>query len=261
MGFNFLAKVESFFQIVENPLNGYFNTKTSIMKKTICFIILIFSFATYAQDIEEMNKKELKIALKKAVSSKDSLVSVNNNTTSEMSLLAEQFNKVNDSIKTQKAKISLLLLSKNQCDKNNKILTHEVVVLNDSIAKINSGLNQTIQEDVENDDNIPIELECLGVWVGKVGGKTLTFIMSNYDDLGFTGYCVVNNSVKSLKGSKMKDSKIVFKVFEERKVIGTISIRFDFDELNNNHKATGVFKYNDGSSENVTLSIDYNYNN
>lgn len=235
--------------------------RTSIMKKTICFVILGLSFATYAQNIENMNKKELKIALKNAVSSKDSLILVNNNKTSEMSLLTEQLYKANDGSKVQKNKIDSLLLSKNQCDKNNKILTREIVVLNDSIAKINSGLNQTIQEVVENDDNIPIELGCLGVWVGKAGSKALTFIISNYDDLGFTGYYIENNTVKSLKGSKMKDSKIVFKVFENRKVIGNISLRFDFDELNNNHKATGVFRYNDGSSENVTLGIDYNYNN
>jgi len=231
------------------------------MKKTICFIILGLSLTTYAQDIEEMNKKELKIALKNAVSSKDSLVLVNSSRMSEVNLMTQELNIANDSINVQKTKISSLLLLKKQSDENSRIMTHEVVVLNDSIAKINSGLNQTMQEDVENDDNIPIEMGCIGVWVGKAGSKALTFIISNYDDLGFTGYCVVNNSVKSLKGSKLVDSKTVFKVFENRKVIGTISLRFDFDEINYNHKATGVFKYNDGSSENVTLSIDYNYNN
>ena len=232
------------------------------MKKTT-LLLLIFglSLYTYSQDIEKMDKKELRIALKNSNASKDSLFSINSDKDKKLALLNQNLILSKDSIKTQKANISSLLSLKKQSDENSRILNKVVAVLKDSIAKINSGLNQTIQEEVENDDNVPIELECLGVWVGKVGGKTLTFIMSNYDDLGFTGYCVVNNFVKSLKGSKMKDSKIVFKVFEDRKVIGTISIRFDFDELNNNHKATGVFKYNDGSSENVTLSIDYNYNN
>lgn len=106
------------------------------MNKIIYFIILGLSLTSNAQDIEEMNKKELKISLKRAVASKDSLTLLNNNKLSEISLLTEQLNKANDSIKVQKNKISSLLLSKNQCDKNNKILTSEIVVLNDSIAKM-----------------------------------------------------------------------------------------------------------------------------
>ena len=109
------------------------------MKNIICFIFLGLCVTTYAQDIVEMNKKELKISLKRAVASKDSLTLLNNNKLSEISLLTELLNNVNDSIKTQKAKISALLLLKKECHKNNKILTREIIVLNDSITKMKAN--------------------------------------------------------------------------------------------------------------------------
>lgn len=230
------------------------------MKNIILLLILGLSLITYSQDIEKMDKKELRIALKNSISSKDSVISINSNKDKEIAILSQNLIATKDSIKAQKAKITSLLSLKKQSDENSKMLTKTVNVLKDSITKI-SVSNQLTEEEIENDDDIPIELGCLGVWVGKAGGNLLTFIISNYDDLGFKGYYILNNSVKSHMGSKMKDSKITFKIYEERRLIGSVNLTFDFDEQNYNHKARGVFKNINGSYENVTLSIDYNYNN
>jgi hypothetical protein len=230
------------------------------MKNTILLLIFSLSLTTYSQDIEKMDKKELRIALKISNTSKDSVISINNDKDKELSKLNQNLIIYKDSLKVQKAKITSLISLKKQSEDNSKMLSKTVAALKDSIAKL-SVSNQLTEEEIENDDDIPIELNCLGVWVGKSGGNLLTFIISNYDDIGFKGYYILNNSVKSHTGSKMKDSKITFKVYEERRLIGSVNLTFDFDEQNYNHKARGVFKNINGSSENVTLSIDYNYNN
>lgn len=230
------------------------------MKNTILLLILSLSLTTYSQDIEKMDKKELRIALKNSNASRDSVISINSNKEKELALMNQNLITAKDSIKAQKVKIASLLTLKKQNEENSKILTKTVAALKDSIAKF-SVSNQLTEEEIENDDDLPIELNCLGVWVGKAGGNLLTFIISNYDDLGFKGYYILNNSVKSHTGSKMKDSKITFKIYEERRLIGSVNLTFDFDEQNYNHKARGIFKNINGSSENVTLNIDYNYNN
>jgi hypothetical protein len=230
------------------------------MKKTLLLLIFCLGLNTYSQDIEKMDKKELRIALKNSTTSKDSVISINSIKDKEIAMLNQNLIATKDSIKAHKVKITSLQSFKKQSEDNSRMLSKTVAALKDSIAKF-SVSNQLNEEEIENDDDIPIELNCLGVWVGKSGGNVLTFIISNYDDIGFKGYYILNNSVKSHTGSKMKDSKITFKVYEERRLIGSVNLTFDFDEQNYNHKARGVFKNINGSSENVTLSIDYNYNN
>jgi hypothetical protein len=232
------------------------------MKKTLLFLILGLSLTTYSQDIEKMDKKELRIALKNSNASKDSLISINSNREKEIASLSQNLIVTKDSIKAQKVKITSLLSLKKQSDEKSIILTEKVSVLKDSIGKIHVSYTPLppSQEDLENEEDIPTEFHCLGVWIGNAGGIQLTFIISNLDDIGFKGYYIVNNTVKSFSGPKLKDSKIAFEIFEERRLIGYLNLTFSFDEQDYKHKAKGVFKNINGSSENVTLSIDYNYN-
>lgn len=69
------------------------------MKKILLLLIFGFSLTTYSQDIEKMDKKELRIALKNSNASKDSLVSINSNKEKELDLLNQNFIASKDSIK------------------------------------------------------------------------------------------------------------------------------------------------------------------
>jgi hypothetical protein len=106
------------------------------MKNTILLLIFGWSLTAYSQDIEKMDKKELRIALKNSNASKDSLTSINSNKEKELALLKQYLIASNDSIKTQKAKITSLLSLKKQSDENSKILTKTVAVLKDSIQEL-----------------------------------------------------------------------------------------------------------------------------
>jgi hypothetical protein len=106
------------------------------MKKTLLLLILGLSLTTYSQDIEKMDKKELRIALKNTNASKDSLVSINSNKDKELALLSQNLIVSKDSIKAQKVKIGSLLLLKKQRDEKSKILTKTVAVLKDSIQEL-----------------------------------------------------------------------------------------------------------------------------
>ncbi len=103
------------------------------MRNTILILILGLSLTTYSQDIEKMDKKELRIALKNSNVSKDSLTSINSNKEKELALLNQNIIAFKDSIKTQKAKITSLLSLKKQSDENSSILTKKVEVLKDSL--------------------------------------------------------------------------------------------------------------------------------
>jgi hypothetical protein len=106
------------------------------MKKTLLLLIFGFSLTTYSQDIEKMDKKELRIALKNSNASKDSLVSINSNKEKELDLLNQNFIASKDSIKAQKVKIGSLLLLKKQSEDNSKMLTKTVAILKDSILEL-----------------------------------------------------------------------------------------------------------------------------
>lgn len=106
------------------------------MKNTILLLILGLSLTMYSQDIEKMDKKELRIALKNSKASNDSLVLSNSNKDKELTLLNQNLIASKDSIKAQKAKIGSLLLLKKQSEENSKILTKTVAVLKDSIQEL-----------------------------------------------------------------------------------------------------------------------------
>jgi hypothetical protein len=106
------------------------------MKKPILLLLFGLSITTYSQDIEKMDKKELRIALKNSNASKDSLVSINSNKDKELALLSQNLIVSKDSIKAQKVKIGSLLLLKKQSDEKSKILTKTVAVLKDSIQEL-----------------------------------------------------------------------------------------------------------------------------
>lgn len=107
------------------------------MKKTT-LLLLIFglSLYTYSQDIEQMDKKELRIALKNSNASKDSLASIINNKSKEIAILNQNLIASKDSIIAQKAKITSLILLKKESDENSKILSKTVAVLKDSIQEL-----------------------------------------------------------------------------------------------------------------------------
>ncbi len=106
------------------------------MKNIILLLIFGLSLTTYSQDIEKMDKKELRIALKNSNASKDSLVSINSDKEKELALLNQNFIATKDSIKAQKAKIASILSLKKQSDENSKMLTKKVAVLKDSIQEL-----------------------------------------------------------------------------------------------------------------------------
>jgi len=106
------------------------------MKNTILLLILGLSLTTYSQEIEKMDKKELRIALKNSNASKDSLISINSNKDKEIASLNQNLIVTKDSIKAQKEKFASLLSLKKQSDENYKILTKTVAVLKDSIQKL-----------------------------------------------------------------------------------------------------------------------------
>jgi hypothetical protein len=107
------------------------------MKNIILLFILGLSLTTYSQDIEQMDKKELRIALKNSNASKDSLISFNRDKDQEIASLNQNIITFKDSIKAQKVKITSLLSLKKQSDENSKILSKTVAVLKDSIGKLN----------------------------------------------------------------------------------------------------------------------------
>ncbi|MDG2430936.1 hypothetical protein [Flavobacterium sp.] len=107
------------------------------MKQTI-LLLLVFSLSltTYSQDIEKMDKKELRIALKNSFSSKDSLISISRNRDKELALLNQNLIVNKDSIKAQKIKIASLLTSNRRNDESIKTLSKSISVLQDSILKL-----------------------------------------------------------------------------------------------------------------------------
>ena len=102
------------------------------MKQTILLLIFGLSLTTYSQNIEKMDKKELRITLINSFSSNDSLNFINSNKDKEIALLNQNLIVTKDSIKTQKLKITSLLSLKKQSDESSKI----VAVLKDSILKL-----------------------------------------------------------------------------------------------------------------------------
>ncbi|MFV5687883.1 hypothetical protein ACM55M_04595 [Flavobacterium sp. ZT3R25] len=110
------------------------------MKKTLLFLILGLSLTTYSQDIEKMDKKELRIALKNSNASKDSVISINSNKDKEIAILNQNLIATKDSIKTQKVKITSLLSLKKQSYENSKMLTEKIIMLKDSIVFLNTSI-------------------------------------------------------------------------------------------------------------------------
>jgi hypothetical protein len=107
------------------------------MKNTILLLLFGLSLTTHSQDIEKMDKKELRIALKISNSSKDSLVSISAAKDKEMLVLKENFITYKDSIKVLKAKNVSIVSLKKKSDENSKMLEKKITVLNDSIIKLN----------------------------------------------------------------------------------------------------------------------------
>ena len=106
------------------------------MKIIILLLISVLSLTAYSQDIEKMDKKELRIALKYSNASKDSLASIINNKSKEIAILNQNLIASKDSIIAQKAKITSLIFLKKESDENSKILNKAVAVLKDSIKKL-----------------------------------------------------------------------------------------------------------------------------
>lgn len=116
------------------------------MKNTILLLILNLSLNTYSQDIEKMDKKELRIALKISNTGKDSVISINNDKDKELSKLNQNLIIYKDSLKVQKAKITSLISLKKQSDENSKILSKTVAALKDSIGKLNLEILDIVKE-------------------------------------------------------------------------------------------------------------------
>ena len=106
------------------------------MTKSLLLLIFGLSLTTYSQDIEKMDKKELRIALKNSNASKDSAISINSNKDKEIAALNQNLISTKDSIKAQKVKITSLLSLKKQSEENSRILSKKVAVLKDSILEL-----------------------------------------------------------------------------------------------------------------------------
>lgn len=103
------------------------------MRKKILFLFLGISLNTYSQDIDKMDKKELRTALKKSNFDNDSLVSTNTNKDQELILIKRNLIISKDSIKTQNEQINSLLTFKKQHEINYKILSQKINLLSDSL--------------------------------------------------------------------------------------------------------------------------------
>lgn len=106
------------------------------MKNTILLLILGWSLTTYSQDIEKLDKKELRIALKNSYASNDFVISINSNKDKEIAILNQNLIVSKDSIKAQKLKIASLLSLKKQSDLNSKALNEQMNALKDSILEL-----------------------------------------------------------------------------------------------------------------------------
>lgn len=121
------------------------------MKKILLLLIFGLSLTTYSQDIEKLDKKELRIALKISNSTKDSLVSNNAAKDKEMLVLKENLIASKDSIKVLKTKNASIVSLKKQSDINSKVLEKKITVLNDSIVKLNIDVRD-IEKDLKISD-------------------------------------------------------------------------------------------------------------
>ena len=169
------------------------------MKKILLLLIFGFSLTTYSQDIEKMDKKELRIALKNSNASKDSLVSINSNKEKELDLLNQNFIASKDSIKAQKAKIGSLLLLKKKSEEKSKTLTGKVAVLKDSIATLKSTfpfINTTI--DYEQGTSVEAGCSCSFAESKQKYDKDEILYIS---DLGDNCTISINNKNIHLKNS------------------------------------------------------------
>lgn len=177
------------------------------MKKIMYLIILGLSLTSHAQDIEKMDKKELRITLKSTITSKDSLVLVNNDKMSEISLLTQKLNKANDSIKTQKAKISSLLSLKNQNDENSKVLSEKLTFLNDSISKTKLNVNTAFNVTVFS--TIPEEYAGCSYLFAETKENYKAKKYLYFDDFGSTCLISINNETITLKKKAIKGDDVV----------------------------------------------------
>ena len=106
----------------KNALSEKLMITKQFMKNTILLLILGLSLTAFSQDIENMGKKELRIALKNSNASKDSLISINNDKEKKLALLNQNLIQAKDSIKIQKGTIASILSLKNQSDERLKSL-------------------------------------------------------------------------------------------------------------------------------------------
>lgn len=169
------------------------------MKNTLLLLIFGLSLTSYSQDIEKMDKKELRIALKNSNVSKDSLVSINSDKEKELALLNQNLIASKDSIKAQKAKIGSLLLLKKQSDEKSKILTEKITMLKDSIVFFNSSIpfiNTTI--DFEKGTSVEDGCSCSFAESKQNYDKGETLYIS---DLGNNCTISINNKNIHLKNS------------------------------------------------------------
>ena len=80
----------------KNALSEKLMITKQFMKNTILLLILGLSLTAFSQDIENMGKKELRIALKNSNASKDSLISINNDKEKKLALLNQNLIQAKD---------------------------------------------------------------------------------------------------------------------------------------------------------------------
>ena len=169
------------------------------MKNFLTTILLVTFVFSFYEEIEKMDKKELRIALKNSNASKDSLVSINSNKEKELDLLNQNFIASKDSIKAQKAKIGSLLLLKKKSEEKSKTLTGKVAVLKDSIATLKSTfpfINTTI--DYEQGTSVEAGCSCSFAESKQKYDKDEILYIS---DLGDNCTISINNKNIHLKNS------------------------------------------------------------
>jgi hypothetical protein len=169
------------------------------MKKTLLLLILGLSLTTYSQDIEKMDKKELRIALKNSTTSKDSVISFNSIKDKEIAMLNQNLIATKDSIKAHKVKITSLQSLKKQSEDNSKMLSKTVAALKDSIVFLNSSfpfINTTI--DYEQGTSVEAGCSCSFAESKQKYDKDEILYIS---DLGDNCTISINNKNIHLKNS------------------------------------------------------------
>lgn len=212
-------------------------------------MFLSLNLNIYAQNIEDMNKKELRVALNKTLTAKDSLSVIVKDNTESIELLIQSNKLVNDSLKKTKIDLKSLINLNTQKNQTIKTLIEELATMQDSVGSVIFS-HLTEQEAIENDDP-PFEIDYLGVWVGKISDKTIKINLESYGNSNFKGS---SNYGKLIGFSNDKDSKVVLYAIENNKISGAFFIDFLPDGVT----AEGVWTDSNGKSDKISLRLDRN---